>query len=146
MSDALVWHLIRDNNCFLQKRGRTSRSGGVQFSSEAGNLLNVNTYKYSGIANSNTIDIQTGSVIKRRDGQKNQKPRTAIRAIKAKAFKADKVYRRDLAVTAAIRLNKVAAADKVKGGCAKGASVIKSGKGRSQKRMQVGKTVKAVEA
>ncbi len=57
MSSALVWHLIRDNNSFMVKRGRTSRDGSVQFSTEPGNLLNVNTFKYSGIANDRTINI-----------------------------------------------------------------------------------------
>ena len=61
MSDSLVWHLIRDNNCFLHKRGKTSRAGGVQFSSEAGNVMNVNTFKYSGLANSKTVDIQAAT-------------------------------------------------------------------------------------
>jgi hypothetical protein len=64
MSDALVWHLIRDNNSFLIKRGRTNRAGAVQFSSEPGNLLNVNTFKYSGIANSKTISIDSDLVLK----------------------------------------------------------------------------------
>ena len=59
MSDALVWHLIRDNNAFLVKRERTSRRGAVQFSKEPGNLLNVNCFKYSGIANGSTIDISS---------------------------------------------------------------------------------------
>ena len=58
MSDSLVWHLLRDNNCFLHKRGRTTRNGAVQFSSEPGNLMNVNTFKYSGLANSKAIDLQ----------------------------------------------------------------------------------------
>jgi large subunit ribosomal protein L28e len=57
MAEALVWHLIRDNNSFLVKRGRTSRNGAVQFSSEPGNVLNVNTFKYSGLANQNTLHI-----------------------------------------------------------------------------------------
>ena len=57
MSESLIWHLIRDNNSFMVKRGRTSRSGGVQFSTEPGNLMNVNTFKYSGIANERIIDI-----------------------------------------------------------------------------------------
>jgi large subunit ribosomal protein L28e len=57
MSSSLVWHLIRDNNSFLIKRGRTNRGGSVQFSSEPGNLLNVNTFKYSGIANNNVIVV-----------------------------------------------------------------------------------------
>lgn len=57
MAEALVWQLIRDNNSFLVKRGRTKRDGAVQFSSEPGNLLNVNSFKYSGIANNNVIGI-----------------------------------------------------------------------------------------
>ena len=64
MSDALVWHLIRDNNSFLVKRNRTNRCGSVQFSTEPGNVLNVNTFKYSGIANSKTIDIGTDLSLK----------------------------------------------------------------------------------
>jgi large subunit ribosomal protein L28e len=59
MSESLVWHLIRDNNSFLVKRGNTRRDGSVQFSKEPGNLLNVNTFKYSGIANQRTIDLST---------------------------------------------------------------------------------------
>jgi len=57
MTDALVWQLIRNNNSFLVKRGKTQRDGAVQFSSEKGNLLNVNSFKYSGVANSSIIDI-----------------------------------------------------------------------------------------
>lgn len=58
MSDSLVWHLIRDNNCFLHKVNRTSRNGSVQFSAEKGNLMNVNTFKYSGLANTKTVDLR----------------------------------------------------------------------------------------
>lgn len=57
MSSALIWQLVKDNNSFLVKRGRTTRDGSVQFSREAGNLLNVNTFKYSGLANERTIHI-----------------------------------------------------------------------------------------
>jgi hypothetical protein len=64
MSDSLVWHLIRDNNSFLVKRERTNRAGSVQFSSERGNVLGVNTFKYSGLANKNTIDISTDAAKK----------------------------------------------------------------------------------
>jgi large subunit ribosomal protein L28e len=45
MSSELVWQIIKNNNSFLVKRQ------GVQFSSEPNNLLNVNTYKHSGLAN-----------------------------------------------------------------------------------------------
>ncbi|KAG0288729.1 hypothetical protein BGZ96_007529 [Linnemannia gamsii] len=51
MSADLTWLLIKNNNSFLVKRN------GVQFSSEAGNLLNKNSFKFSGIANKKTIDI-----------------------------------------------------------------------------------------
>jgi large subunit ribosomal protein L28e len=61
MSESLVWMLIKNNNAFLQKRGRTARSGAVQFSSERGNLMNVNSFKYSGLANSKAIDISIGA-------------------------------------------------------------------------------------
>ncbi|KAI1296184.1 hypothetical protein EDD11_007514 [Mortierella claussenii] len=51
MSADLTWLLIKNNNSFLVKRS------GVQFSSEAGNLLNKNSFKYSGLANNKTVDI-----------------------------------------------------------------------------------------
>ncbi|KAH7039195.1 ribosomal protein L28e [Linnemannia elongata] len=51
MSADLTWLLIKNNNSFLVKRS------GVQFSSEAGNLMNKNSFKFSGIANKKTIDI-----------------------------------------------------------------------------------------
>lgn len=37
--------------------GRTRRSGSVRFSTERGNVTNLSTYKYSGLANAKTIDI-----------------------------------------------------------------------------------------
>jgi hypothetical protein len=42
--------LVKKNNSFLVKRN------GVQFSSEAGNLLNKNSFKYSGIANKKVME------------------------------------------------------------------------------------------
>ncbi len=59
MSSALLWQLVKDNNAFLVKRGRTHRAGAVQFSSEPGNLLNVNTAKYSGL--SATVSAHVGA-------------------------------------------------------------------------------------
>lgn len=63
MSETLIWHLIKDNNSFLIKRERSSRRGAVQFSSEPGNLMNTNCFKYSGIANSKTVDIGSDAAI-----------------------------------------------------------------------------------
>lgn len=55
-----MWQLIRSNNSFLVKRGKTRRDGSVQLSSEKGNLLGVNSSKYSGLANSATVDVSLG--------------------------------------------------------------------------------------
>ncbi|KAG9307635.1 hypothetical protein G9A89_023200 [Geosiphon pyriformis] len=50
MSD-LTWLLIKNNNSFLVKRN------GVQFSAERGNLTNLNSHKYSGLANKKVIGV-----------------------------------------------------------------------------------------
>jgi len=56
--DQLVWEIVKKNNSFVKKRnGRSKRSGKVAFSVEKGNLKSINQLKYSGLANSKTIDI-----------------------------------------------------------------------------------------
>ena len=56
--DQLVWECVRKNNSFLRKKnGNTKRSGAVEFSVEKGNLKSLNMLKYSGLANSKTIDV-----------------------------------------------------------------------------------------
>merc|ERR1719253_1808407 len=50
-SSDLQWMLLKDNTSFLVKRN------GTQFSSEAGNLMNLNTFKFSGLANKKTVDV-----------------------------------------------------------------------------------------
>ncbi|CAO3638607.1 unnamed protein product [Cunninghamella blakesleeana] len=55
MSSALVWELIKKNNSFLVKKD------GVQFSTEANNLTNVHSFKYSGIANAKAVGIQSAT-------------------------------------------------------------------------------------
>ena len=56
--DSLVWELVKDNTCFMKKRnGRTKRSGAVRFSVEKGNLKNLSQFKYSGLANSKSVDV-----------------------------------------------------------------------------------------
>ncbi|KAG5461040.1 MAG: ribosomal L28e protein family-domain-containing protein [Olpidium bornovanus] len=58
-NSALVWLLTKNNSSFLVKRS------GEQFSSEKGNLLNKNSWKYSGLANKKVVDVPLG---------KNNKP------------------------------------------------------------------------
>lgn len=56
--DSLVWELTKNNSSFLKKKnGHTKRSGAIAFSSEKGNLKSLNQFKYSGLANSQTVDI-----------------------------------------------------------------------------------------
>ncbi|KDR85805.1 hypothetical protein GALMADRAFT_234897 [Galerina marginata CBS 339.88] len=54
MSNDLQWLLLRKNNSFLVKRVVE----GPVFSKEPGNLRNLNSFKYSGLANSKTIDVK----------------------------------------------------------------------------------------
>jgi len=52
MSSDLTWFLVKNNNSFLVKRN------GVQFSAERGNLTNLNSFKYSGLANEKVIGVE----------------------------------------------------------------------------------------
>ncbi|KAF9567733.1 ribosomal protein L28e [Agrocybe pediades] len=54
MSSDLQWLLLRKNNSFIVNRVPE----GPVFSKEPGNLRNLNSFKYSGLANSKTIDVQ----------------------------------------------------------------------------------------
>ena len=54
MSGDLVWSLIRSNNSFMVKRDNSI------FSTERGNLTNVHSYKFSGLANKATVHIGVG--------------------------------------------------------------------------------------
>jgi len=71
-SESLIWNLIRDSNSFLVKRGNTKRDGAVQFSCEPGNLMNVHSFKYSGLANKKAVDLQVETDKKAKEGKKNQ--------------------------------------------------------------------------
>merc|ERR1712094_102803 len=50
-SSDVVWGIIRKNSSFLVKRF-------LELSSEPGNLMNKNSFKYSGLANAEAVDIQ----------------------------------------------------------------------------------------
>merc|ERR1712146_331717 len=51
-SSDVVWGIIRKNSSFLVKRNF------LELSSEPGNLMNKNSFKYSGLANAEAVDIQ----------------------------------------------------------------------------------------
>merc|ERR1712196_616974 len=50
-SSDLLWQITRNNSSFLVKRN------GLELSSEPGNLMNKNSFKFSGIANLETVDV-----------------------------------------------------------------------------------------
>ncbi len=105
-ADSLVWELVKNNNSFMRKKsGRTSRSGSVRFSVESGNLTSMSTYKYSGLANSKTIDISSTDdnraalTLKTKKGGKatialNKSFRRTAKTVSGQT--ADKYYRPDL--------------------------------------------------
>ena len=47
----LQWLLVRNNSSFLVKKN------GATFTSEPNNLTQLNTFKYSGLANSKTVGV-----------------------------------------------------------------------------------------
>eukprot|EP00182_Erythrolobus_australicus_P005065 CAMPEP_0185833254 /NCGR_PEP_ID=MMETSP1353-20130828/2564_1 /TAXON_ID=1077150 /ORGANISM="Erythrolobus australicus, Strain CCMP3124" /LENGTH=130 /DNA_ID=CAMNT_0028531513 /DNA_START=60 /DNA_END=452 /DNA_ORIENTATION=- len=116
MSEALVWELLRKNNCFVRKQG------GVQFSTEKGNVLGVNSFKASGLANRKTADVcvnKNGAVVlsvKSKKEGAERKPAAMYRAVPMKkgSRKAVKVtekmlssYRPDLKSAAMVRVSKL---------------------------------------
>ncbi|KAH7908172.1 ribosomal protein L28e [Hygrophoropsis aurantiaca] len=126
MSTDLQWLLIRKQNSFLVKRVRE----GPVFSSEPGNLRNLHSHKYSGLANAKTIDIQdSASGIKITTRKSKASPhavrpaRTTLnvrnrsggrRALGVAASVAKKGYRPDLREAALGRVSALLAAHKEK--------------------------------
>eukprot|EP01123_Difflugia_compressa_P009708 TRINITY_DN329_c0_g1_i4.p1 TRINITY_DN329_c0_g1~~TRINITY_DN329_c0_g1_i4.p1 ORF type:complete len:152 (-),score=31.02 TRINITY_DN329_c0_g1_i4:142-597(-) len=51
-SPQLVWHVLRQHNCFAVRRGDT------RFSREKFNLRNEDTYKSSGLVRKSAVDLQ----------------------------------------------------------------------------------------
>eukprot|EP00873_Tetraselmis_striata_P014494 jgi/Tetstr1/434758/TSEL_023809.t1 len=52
MSDTLIWELVKGQNAFVKRN-----VNNTWWSSEKGNLYAKHSYKYSGLANSKTVDI-----------------------------------------------------------------------------------------
>lgn len=140
MGDALIWQLVRKNNSFLVKRGggprsgNASRSGAIQLSCEPGNIMGVNSFKYSGLAKTKAVGIeQTGTdlsmdmkaykkanlpskSVAKTPLKKNVK--TSLRVIKSRL--SSYPYRSDLVGPASARYNALATGVKVSKGLRKG--------------------------
>lgn len=77
MSAELQWECVRKFNCFQVKRN------GVTFSTERGNLKNINSFKYSGLVHPRSVRVESagakgGVVISRRRTQAGNKVATAF--------------------------------------------------------------------
>ena len=139
MADALTWMCIKDNNAFLYKRGRTNRAGCVMFSAEPGNLTNVSSFKYSGLANSKTVDFAqskegkypTVVMTTKRTKALNQPKKTAVPVTLNRSYRTTSNsivnsivkthYRADLKAAALKRFAALQRVTKVEAGIKKGA-------------------------
>jgi hypothetical protein len=140
--DQLVWECIKKNNSFIvKKNGNTKRSGTVSFSTERGNLKSINQLKYSGIANTQTIDVVVGDgnraqLLKKAASKASTSPAKSITTINInKDFRrsesvltkqtSDVFYRRDLHDAALGKYTKVYQANRRAKGIAKTVPVKK---------------------
>lgn len=136
VSNELVWSLVRSNTCFLYKRnGQTKRSGKVVLTSEPNNLMSVNSYKYSGLANTKAVGIEFDQDVKGRpcasmslkSSKNGNKPKKSVgKSLLKKPFPSvaqairkqtgGTYYRPDLQQAALIRWSKVHCALRVTNG------------------------------
>merc|ERR1711865_159952 len=73
MSDALLWQILRTNNCFVTKKGeKGDRSDRMRFSKERGNLNGKDSFGNSGLANSKVLSVSMeGKTVKVSNRGKN---------------------------------------------------------------------------
>jgi len=61
VSPDLLWGMVKDSSCFLKKKKISGRSGmgktGIQFTSEPNNIKGINSFKFSGLANTKAVGI-----------------------------------------------------------------------------------------
>ncbi|KAI0801368.1 ribosomal protein L28e [Fomes fomentarius] len=126
MSSDLQWLLLRNNNAFIVKRLQE----GPILSKEPGNLTNIHSFKYSGLANEKTItvkDTESGiQLITRKKGATPTSVRPGVatstvrprsggrRAAGVTAKLAKRGYRPDLRAAALARVSALIAAKKEK--------------------------------
>merc|ERR1711898_14815 len=84
-SSDVVWGIIRKNSSFLVKRNF------LQLSSEPGNLMNKNSFKFSGLANHESLDVQDNtkgiSFSKKNSKNRSQPKRNLVTVDLKKGFR-----------------------------------------------------------
>lgn len=124
MSSDLQWLLVRNYNSFMVK----GLPEGPIFSKEPGNLTNIHSHKYSGLANSKVIDISDNNgniqitthktktsphAVKSAKSITHVRPRSGPRrALGVAASTARRGYRPDLRTAALARTSALLAAQK----------------------------------
>ncbi|KAI0964554.1 hypothetical protein AcW1_001346 [Taiwanofungus camphoratus] len=126
MSSDLQWLLLRKSNSFITKKV----AEGPIFSTEPGNLTNLHSYKYSGLANAKAIEVKDSEsgiqLITRKKGASSHAVRSGFttttirprsgprRALGITAKLAKRGYRPDLRAAALARVSAIIAAQKEK--------------------------------
>ncbi|KAI0307667.1 ribosomal L28e/Mak16 [Multifurca ochricompacta] len=124
MSSDLEWLLLRGNSSFLVKRVPE----GPIFSKEPGNLINIHSQKFSGLANAKTIDVRPSAngiaITHRKKSASSRSVRSAYastiigsrtgprRALGIAAQAAKRGYRPDLRAATLARVSALVAAQK----------------------------------
>ena len=117
VSEEVIWGCVKGNNAFLHK----AKQGGnkVQFSSEPNNLYNLNTFKFSGLANAKSVGIASGAdgaVVTKSRPNNSSKPSAGVnkyttkrnaRKAMASIEKQLSGFRSDLVVAAKARMSVV---------------------------------------
>ncbi|KAA8491874.1 60S ribosomal protein L28 [Porphyridium purpureum] len=81
MSDALVWQLVRKNNCFMKKRGKFT------FSAERANAAKQHTFQASGLANQKAVGVELDAnknvvmIVKSKKESNARKPKSMFMTI-----------------------------------------------------------------
>ncbi|KAF8167306.1 ribosomal L28e protein family-domain-containing protein [Crassisporium funariophilum] len=95
MSNDLQWLLLRKNNSFMVKRVVE----GPIFSKEPGNLRNVHSFKFSGLANSKVIDVaDSGSGLRIRTRKTKASPQAVAPAYATASVRPRSGVRRALGI------------------------------------------------
>mmetsp|Transcript_2333 Transcript_2333/g.2980 ORF Transcript_2333/g.2980 Transcript_2333/m.2980 type:complete len:139 (-) Transcript_2333:1361-1777(-) len=71
VSDDLIWACLRNNSSFLRKQ----KGNKTFLSAEPGNVRNVHSFKYSGLANSKSISVnvtENGAELVKKSSTKNK--------------------------------------------------------------------------
>ncbi|KMZ58977.1 60S ribosomal protein L28 [Zostera marina] len=118
----LIWEIVKRNNAFRVKQFGNGNSR-IEFSKEPNNLYNLNSFKYSGLAQAKTVTIEPEGtdlsvILATSKTKKQNKPASSLhRSVMKKDFQkmakavknqvCDNKYRPDLKDAALARLSSV---------------------------------------